>query len=172
MFLIEKRPVPINTSLHKYSFEGGYADCFLTEIPGQVSLPDFLFAFYTTPLFQLERLILKLAVSKPSTDLEARQVADGASEHFATWQVEDRNENEILMCDFRGRTRSWFMTIPVSTVNGFRTQLYFGSAVVPKRNSKTGQSSLELGFQALLGFHQIYSTLLLYSARSNIKRLR
>jgi len=92
MFSIEKRPVPVNTSLHKYAIEGVYADCFLTEIPGRVSFPDFLFAFYTTPLFRLERLILKLAVSKASTDLEARQVADGASEHFAAWNVEDRNE--------------------------------------------------------------------------------
>lgn len=172
MLSIQKCPIPANTMLEKYSINGAYTDCYSTQISGQVSFSEFILAFYTTPLFRLERLILKLAVSKPSTDLEARQVADGASEYFAAWQVEDRNKNEILMCDFRGRTRSWLMTIPVSTVNGFRTQLYFGSAVVPKRNSKMGQSSLEFGFQALLGFHQIYSILLLYSARSNIKRLR
>jgi hypothetical protein len=169
MFSVENRPVPVNTILYKYSIHGAYADCFLTEIPGQVSFPDFLFAFYTTPLFRLERLILKLAVSKPSTDLEARRVAEGASERFAAWNVEARNENEILMCDFRGRTRSWLMTIPLKTVNGFRTQLYFGSAIVPKQNLKTGQQSLALGFQSLLGFHKIYSVLLLYSAKSNIK---
>ena len=169
MLSIEKCPVPANTSLHKYSINGAYTDCYLTEIPGRVSFPEFVFAFYTTPLFRLERLILGLAASKPSSDIQARHVADGLSEKFAAWYVEDRKEDEILMCDFRGRTRSWLMTIPVSTVNGFRTQLYFGSAVVPKRNPKTGELSLELGFQALLGFHKIYSILLLYFARSTIK---
>ena len=169
MFSIEKRPVPINTILHKYSIDGAYADCFVTEIPRRVALADFLFAFYTTPLFRLERRILRLAISKPSTDLQARQLADGVSEHFAAWHVEDRNENEILMCDFRGGTRSWLMTVPVSAARDTRTQLYFGSAIVPKRNPKTGQPSSGLGFQFLLGFHKIYSILLLYSAKSNIK---
>jgi hypothetical protein len=169
MFPIRKRPVPANTSLYKYLIDGAYTDCFLTEIPGRVSFPDFLFAFYTTPLFRLERFILQLTVSKPSTDLEARQVANGTSAYFAAWHVEDRSENEILMCDFQERTRSWLMSIPLSAAGGTRTQLYFGSAIVPKQNPKTGQLSLELGFQALLGFHQIYSIVLLYSAKSNIK---
>jgi len=169
MYSIEKCRVPANTMLDKYSMNGAYADCYLTETPGQVSFSEFIFAFYTTPLFRLERLILKLAVSKPSTDIQARQLADGTTEKFAAWHVEDRSENEILMCDFAGHTRSWLMTIPVSTVSGTRTQLYFGSAVVPKRKPETGESSLGFGFQALLGFHKVYSVLLLYSAKSRIK---
>ena len=47
-----------------------------TEIPGRISFPEFVFAFYTTLLFKLERLILKWTVSKPSTDAQARQLAD------------------------------------------------------------------------------------------------
>ena len=170
MFSIEKLPVPANTMLNEYAMNGAYADCYLTEVPGQIPFPEFIFAFYTTPLFRLERLILKLVVSKPSTNIQARQLADSVSERFAAWHVEDRSENEILMCDFRGRTRSWLMTIPVGTVNGNRTQLYFGSAVVPIRNSKLGKPSLGFAFQALIGFHKIYSRLLLYFAKSNIKR--
>jgi hypothetical protein len=170
MFSIEKCPVPANTMLKKYSINGAYADCYLTQIPGRVLLPQYIFAFYTTPLFRLERFILKMVVSKPSTDNQVKQLADGEVEQFAAWEVENRSENEMLMCDFVSRTRSWLMTIPRNTENGPRTELYFGSAVVPKRNPKTGQPSLELGFQALLGFHKIYSILLLYSAKSNIKR--
>jgi hypothetical protein len=91
-------------------------------------------------------------------------LADGEAERFAAWDVENRSENEMLLCDFVGRTRSWLMTVPIKTVNGDRTQLYFGSAVVPRRNPKTGELTLGFGYQALLGFHKVYSGLLLYSA--------
>ncbi len=169
MFSIEKCKVPANALLAKYSTDGTYTDCYATEISGRISFREFVFAFYTTLLFKVERFILKWTVSKSSTDTQARQLAEGDIEKFAAWYVEDRSENEILMCDFQGRTRSWLMVIPVSTVSGARTRLYFGSAVVPIRNSKTGESSLGFGFQALLGFHKTYSVLLLYSAKSRIK---
>lgn len=165
MISIKKCPVPANTLLDRYSTTGAYADCYWTEISERVSLSEFIFAFYTTPLFKLERIILKLLVAKPSTDIQAKELADGSRNEFAAWHVEGRSENEILMCDFRGRTRSWLMTVPINTTNGARTQLYFGSAVVPKQNLRTGQLSLGFQDQALLGFHGVYSVLLLYSAK-------
>jgi hypothetical protein len=165
MLLIGKCTIPADTLLDKYSsVVGAYLDCYLTEIPRQVMFPEFIFAFYTTPLFKLERLILKFTVSKPSTDAQARQLADGISGTFAAWTVEHRGENELLMCDFVRRTRSWFLV----KENGTRTQLYFGTAVVPK----TGRASLEFMYRAMLGFHQIYSVLLLSSARSSLERRR
>jgi hypothetical protein len=170
MFSIQKCPVPTDTLLQKYSRAGSYADCYEVEVLKQISLPDYIFAFYTSPLFKVERLVLALAVSKPSTDIQVRQLADGAIERFAAWWVEDRGENEILLCDFLGRTRSWLMAVSTNTANGARTQLYFGSAVVPKGNSKTGKLSLGFGFHALLGFHRIYSRLLLYFAKSGVAR--
>jgi hypothetical protein len=169
MFSIEKCPVPADALLYKYTKNGSYTDCYSTEVPEQISFPEYVFAFYTTPLIKLERLILRLTVSKPSTDIEARRLADGVSDRFAAWDVEGRGENEILMCDFQGRTRSWLMVASVSTVRGVRTRLYFGSAVIPVRSSKTGKSSLGFGVQALLGFHKIYSILLLYSVKSRLK---
>ena len=168
MFSIEKCPVPANTMLDRYSMNGGYTDCYLTRIPRQLPFPEFIFAFYTSSLFKLERAILKWSVSKPSTDSQARQLAYGEMETFATWRVEDRSENQLLMCDFSGRTRSWLMVIPVNEVNEGRTELYFGSAITPQRNAKTGERSLEFRFQVLLGFHKIYSVLLLSSAKSRI----
>ncbi len=74
-----------------------------------ISSPSLFLHFYTTLLFKLERFILKWTVSKSSTDAQARQLSDGEIEQFAAWHVEGRNENEILMCDFGGRTRSWLM---------------------------------------------------------------
>lgn len=165
MLTIEKCPIPANSMLDKYSINGAYTDCYSTEISGQVSFPEFIFSFYTTPLFKLERLILTVTVSKPSTDIQAKQLANGEIEKFAAWTIEDRSENQLLMCDFLRRTRSWFMVVPV---NATRTQLYFGSAISSREDPKTGKLSLGSGFQALLGFHQIYSMLLLYSTRSRI----
>jgi hypothetical protein len=169
MFSIEKRSVPPNTLLDRYSMNGAYLDCYSVEVPGRVSLPTLIFAFYTTLLFKLERFILIWTVSKPSSDSEARQLADGIREKFAAWHVEARSANEILMCDFVGRTRSWLMVAPASTVSDFRTRLYFGSAVVPVQNPKTGKPSRGFMFQALLGFHKVYSILLLNSARLSIE---
>ena len=165
---IQKCPVPVKTMLENYSYDGSYTDCYTTEVPGQVPLPEYTLAFYTTPLFQMERLILKLAVAKPSTDIQAGQLASGLRDHFAAWYVEDRTESEILMCDFRGHTRSWLMVAPVPIKELPRTRLYFGSAVVPIRNAKTGKPELGRVYQSLLGFHKIYSILLLYSAKLKI----
>jgi hypothetical protein len=151
--------------LARYFGNGGYTDCYGAEVPGQVSLPEYILAFYTSPLFKLERLILRLAIAKPSTDVQAEELASGLRDRFAAWHVEGRTEEEILMCDLGGRTRSWLMALPSSLGNGVRTTLYFGSAVVPKRDPQTGSLSLEARYQALLGFHQVYSVLLLYSAR-------
>src|SRR5688572_12967157 len=97
LFSVEKCSVPANALLANYSMDGTYTDCYATEIPGQISLAEFVFAFYTTYVFKLERFILKWMVAKPSVDAQARQLADGASERFAAWHVENRNENEILM---------------------------------------------------------------------------
>jgi hypothetical protein len=166
MLSIKKSPVPPDTLLGRYTTNGAYADCYWTEIPRQVAFPEFIFAFYTTPLFKLERFILTWTVSKPSTDHQAKRLAECESETFAAWQVENRSENEILMCDYQGRTRSWLMVVPVRDTH---TRLYFGSAVIAGRNTKTGESSLGFVFQMLLGFHRIYSVLLLYSARRNLK---
>lgn len=166
---IKKCPVPANTMLDAYSKPGAYVDCYRMELPVHVPFAEFVFAFYTTLLFKLERHILTLTLSKPSTDQQARQLADGDIHSFAAWHVENRCDNELLMCDFVGRTRSWLTAVHAKTESGMRTQLYFGSAVVPKQDPKTGRWSLGFGYQSLLGFHKIYSVLLLYSAMLRIK---
>ncbi len=160
MLSIEKCPPPENSFLEKYLMNGNYVDCYTTTIDEQISLPEFIFGFYTTWLFKTERLILKLLVNKPSTDLQARQVSNAGINRFAAWTVENRNENELMMGDFLNRTRSWFMVEKA----GAATKLYFGSAVVPAK----GSESLDFGFRVMLGFHQIYSVLLLYFAKRKL----
>ena len=168
MFSIESCPLPDEALLGKYVRSGAYTDCYRTEAPGNVTHAQFVSAFYTTLIFKLERAILKLAVSKPSTDAQAKQLADGSIDRFAAWQVESRCENQLLMSDFQGRTRSWLMVLPLGSDDNRTTRLYFGSAVIPVQNEKTGRKSLGFGFRALVGFHKIYSEVLLCAARSRL----
>lgn len=169
MAAIKPLVLPDSALLNRYAdAEGCYTDCYATDVSGSVSLERYVTAFYTTPLFKLERLILRLAVSRPSTDREAEQVARGEIDQFAAWDVEDRSAGQLLMCDMAQRTRSWFMVEPFDGVQNTRTRLFFGSAVVPVVNAKTGVRELGFGFSALLGFHKLYSRALLWSAKSRL----
>ncbi len=163
LFPIQTCPLPDNALLGRYSRNGSYTDCFMTEIPVLASHAQYVNAFYTTPLFKLERFILTWTVSKPSTGTQAKQLANGTRDAFAAWTVEARAENQLLMCDFVSRTRPWLMV--ASSEKG--TRLYFGSAIVPK----TGKSTLEFGVRLLLGFHRLYSVALLYAARLRLINL-
>jgi len=169
MSTIQPAPIPPHALLHKYaSLLAAYTDCYTTALPVPISFADYLFAFYTTPLFKLERLILGLSVRKPSTDAEARALANGLRASFAAWTVEARAEDQILMCDVSGRTRSWLLAVPEER----GTRLYFGSAVVPVTNPRTSQASLGPIFNALLGFHKLYSISLLWAASLRLRRLQ
>lgn len=164
-------PLPEHALLTKYAACRAYIDCYVTEVPLPVSHAEFVEAFYTTAVFKLERLLLAWFVSRPSTDAQAKLVATGELNSFAAWNVEARGVDQLLMCDFQGRTRSWLM---VATVAGGRqgtTRLYFGSAVVPVLNRATGQAGLGMAYRVLLEFHKVYSRILLGAARSRLVRL-
>jgi hypothetical protein len=49
-------------------------------------------------------------------------------------------------------------------------RLYFGSAVVLVTDKASGQVRMGFRFKALLGFHKLYSRILLYAARSRLAR--
>ncbi len=164
--------MPDEALLGSYTRNGAFTDCYATELSGTFSQAQYVQAFYTTWVFKLERLILQWAVARPSTDEQARLLAEGAIDSFAAWHVEGRSEHQLLMADFQGRTRSWLMVVPVTAGANARTRLYFGSAVVPVRDSTTGTSTLGFVFSALMGFHKLYSHVLLYAARSRLKALR
>jgi hypothetical protein len=68
--------------------------------------------------------------------------------------------------DFLGNTRSWLMVEPRQ--DGGVTRLYFGSAVVPRTDRRTGQRRLKRRFRVLLGFHERYSRALLAAARARL----
>lgn len=150
--------LPPEALLQRYREQGDYTDCFAIEVPARVTHAAFVEAFYTTAVFKLERLLLALAVSRPSRDAEARELAGGRREMFAAWSVEARAPGQLLMCDYAGSTRSWLM----AAAAGQGTRLYFGSAVVGARQGRV--------FHALLGFHKLYSRILLRAAVARVLR--
>lgn len=158
--------LPAPALLRKYSYNGAYTDCYFTEIAASISLPQYVEAFYTTTIFKLERWVLARFFSKPSSDAEARRVAHTETDAFAAWTVEGRAPDQLLMCDFMSRTHSWFMVAPLE--NG-GTRLYFGTAVVPVRG-KSGELTLGSLYLSLMGFHKLYSRILLRAARAALSR--
>ena len=166
---IQTYPVPPHALLTKYANAGAYTDCFVTEVARTVSHAEFVEAFYTGGLFKVERLLLRVFISKPSTDLQARQLAAGELNEFAAWRVEARAVDQLLLRAIDGRTRSWLMVSAAQEPG--RTRLYFGSAVVPMVNPSTGKSSMGFVFKALLGFHKLYSRALLSAAAARLERV-
>ncbi|MBK8285994.1 MAG: hypothetical protein IPK97_14600 [Ahniella sp.] len=162
---VTRTDLPPSSLLARYAGTGAYTDCYAVDVPGHVSLADFVHAFYTGFVFRIERWLLRVFLSRPSTDLDIARLMSGESSEFAAWRVEDRTDTQLLMCDIAARTRSWFMVEP-SGAGG--TRLYFGSAVVPKLDRRTGKTGLGFLFTALLGFHRIYSHVLLRAARKRI----
>lgn len=170
MFSVEKCDLPESSLLLEYRNNGAYTDCYTVQVDQIISQTEYIRAFYTTIVFKAERKILKWAVSKPSTDEEASLLAEARAEKFAAWNVEARQDNQILLSDFRGRTRSWLMSEPSKGIDGESTRLYFGSAVVRVRVKNTGERRLGKTFGFLIGFHRLYSRILLSSAKSRLCR--
>jgi hypothetical protein len=152
---VTPQPLPEHALLARYAGRGAYADCFVTEIPGEFTHAEYVRAFYTTWLFKLERRILEWLVAKPSTDEQAAQLARGERATFAAWTVEASAPNQLLLCDFRGNTRSWLMV--ESRAGGGATCLYFGSAIVPRIDADTGRPRVQRRFRAVLRLHVRYS---------------
>ena len=159
--------VPDSTLLAGCATAGAYVDCYSTTVVFQASQSQFVEAFYTSWLFKVERLLLRVVLSRGATDAQALQLATGETAAFAAWSVEDRRPDQLLLADFTGRTKSWLMTRPAQT----GTRLFFGSAVVPRRASRAPGSGLGFAFSALLGFHKVYSHLLLQAASRRLEKL-
>jgi len=169
---IKSSPLPEEALLRQYLRDGHYTDCYSTDISRAITQSQYIAAFYTTFLFKVERFILRWAVSRPSTDSEAVQLAEKQRDSFAAWSVEARDSDQLLLCDFQGRTRSWLMVEPMPPEQAPRTRLYFGSAVVRNRKNESERRFSTFGFGVLLGFHRLYSIALLYSAKKRLEKAK
>jgi hypothetical protein len=143
--------LPAGALLENYRRGGGYVDCFAAEVPRAVSLPQLIEAFYNSRAFRPERWLLGALLGKRASNADVARLAKGEVERFSAWNVEARQNDQILLCDYQGRTRSWLMVMPMPG----GTRIHFGSAVV-----KPGDPV----FKVLLGFHRLYSRILLRGA--------
>jgi hypothetical protein len=167
---IQPCPLPERALLAQYTARGAYTDCYVADLTGSVSHADYVEAFYTGALFKVERRLLAWFLGRPSTDAQVRELAAGTLDTFAAWKVEERSADQVLLREIGGRTRSWLMAVTVGSGSSARTRLYFGSAVVPVTDTKTGTVRLGVAFKALLGFHKLYSRALLAAAAARLRR--
>jgi hypothetical protein len=154
---VESAPLPAGALLEAYARANAYTHCYCIKLRRNVTLAEFMTAFYTTPVFRLERWLLAHMLGLRSTDQQAQELAQGKRSTFSAWHVEARDSNQALLA--AGHTRSWLMVASLATESGEGTALFFGSAVVARQRGGFGWR-----FSALLGFHKLYSRVLLGGA--------
>lgn len=164
---IVPRPLPDNALLQRYRAAGAHTDCYTIEVTGDVSLGRFISAFYNSPAFRPERVLLGLLLGRKANAADVAALADDSSEHFSAWTVEARDADQLLLCDFQHRTRSWLMVAPGSAPG--TTRLHFGSAVTRTGKTRAARLGEGLVFNCLLWFHALYSRALLWSAARGVQ---
>ncbi|MFM5929566.1 MAG: hypothetical protein ACKOPQ_01520 [Novosphingobium sp.] len=155
------RTLPEGALLARHVGAGNYTDCLCAEVAGDVPFARFVEAFYSAKTFAPERFVLAALLGKRSTVEDIRALAEGRSDDFAAWTVEDRAERQLLLCDFQQATRSWLMVEPLA---GGGTRLLFGTAVVLSGQSGARKGMGRALFWSLLWFHKAYARLLLWGA--------
>lgn len=164
---VQELPLPDGSLMaDQATLTGYYTDCFSVDAECDVSLPDLIAAFYKTPLFRLERLVLGFTPKGRMCDADVDALARSDSDVMSMWRVEARREAEILLS--AGRTKSWLMVAPLKE----GTRLFFGSVVVPEPPKREGQAP-RLGpvFDSLTSAHKVYSRLLLGSAAHRVSQV-
>jgi hypothetical protein len=158
--------LPKSACLNDYEHRAGvYTDCFQTELPKGGTLESYINAFFNTWLFRIERMILNTAAKKPASDEDIARLAQGTSNTMSAWQVERRDADQILLEVPQTPIRTWLMR----SGEGEKTQLYFGSAILPDAVDRNGNAKMPFLFHALLGFHKLYARALLFSAKRALR---
>lgn len=159
MFAVRRIALPPDALLQARRAAGAFTDCYVLRVERAVTLADCISAFFTTPVFRLERWIIARVLGHASTDAQARALSDGHSDRFLVWVTESRNDAQILLGV--GRTATWLMVEPA----GAATMLYLGSAIEQPESARRGWRH-----RALLHFHDVYSRLLLWATALRLAR--
>jgi len=150
--------VPQDSLLAHFGGPDDYRDAFCREVPGEVSLEQFIERFYCSMAFRPERLVLGL-LGRSASNADARALARGEADGIAVWEVVGRREAEVLLESPDTGTASWLAVeaVPSSSSaavgkTSARTRLLFGSWV-----GRVG----ETGWRFMLRPHVWYSRVLL-----------
>lgn len=164
---VESAAIPATSLLSVYEAEPfGFVDAYNVTTQFDVSLKQHIEAFYNSWVFRPERLLIHLLLKHPSDADAVARLAAGESEAFAAWRVEARREDEILLCDVSGATRSWLAVEAIDQ----GTRVWFGSAVVPRRDQDGNPKPPSLVFTLLTGFHRLYSRCLLTAGAHQLRQ--
>ncbi len=163
--------LPLGAFLQTYKQSQSFTDCYVIQVSGHITQATFVEAFYSSALFKIERTLLHYLAKRPASNQDAASLASGGATQFSAWRVEAQDQHQLLLADFTGRTRSWLMAEAALDENGTQyTKLYFGSAVIPRNQTNSTTPKMGIAFNALLGFHKLYSRLLLRAAVGRMKR--
>ena len=165
---ISTQPVPRDTLLAQRMLEGDYGDSFVAEVSGDVSLAAYIVAFYSSLAFRPERTLLGL-IGRGASAADVKALAAGTAETFAAWSVEARADDQILLRDFMGQTRSWLKVEPLPSSSKAvgresSTRLLFGSGVGRSPGSGEASAIGRAIFTGLMPFHRFYARQLLAGA--------
>ncbi|MEL1252090.1 hypothetical protein [Aurantiacibacter gilvus] len=139
--------VPEDSLLAGFGGSEDYRDAFCREVPGAVSLEQFIERFYCSMVFWPERLVLSL-IGRGASSADARALARGEVDRIAVWEVVERTDTAILLESKDTGTASW-LAVEATTAG---TNLLFGSWVGSLNDS---------GWKFMLHPHQWYSYVLL-----------
>nr|WP_298898878.1 hypothetical protein [uncultured Altererythrobacter sp.] len=90
--------LPEGSLLARYGGPGDYRDCFSREVPGDVSLEQYIERFYSSMAFAPERLILGLigrAKGWDASEDAIRALARGEADRFGAWEVIERRSGLV-----------------------------------------------------------------------------
>jgi hypothetical protein len=150
--------LPDTALLQRYRAQGAHTDCYTAEVAGEIALETYITAFYNSRAFRPERALLGLLLGIKAGPAEVAALAEGRAERFSAWSVEGRAADQILLCDYQRRTRSWLMVAPGEAPG--TTRLHFGSAVTRTGRTRAARLGEGLVFTGLLWFHALYSRVL------------
>lgn len=138
MSRITAPPLPDDSLLARHRGPECYRDAFRVEVPGDVSLAELITVFFGSGAFLPERTALRL-IGRGAGRAEIAELADGRAKRFAAWELEAREENELLMHDFLDKTCCWLAVSPggeapdlaggLPRPGAGRTYLWFGTGV-------------------------------------------
>ena len=155
-------PSPSLVDTH-YSKSSERIDCYRIFVENSTNLESFVGCFYRGRLFRIERALISLVTGHKSSHAQLDELLSKKTKIFSAWTECQRNENQLIMCDYQGRTCSWFMVEPHK--NG--TYLYFGTVLKRTNYFPRFEWLSKPIFTLLLPVHGLYSRLLLSAAARN-----
>lgn len=170
MFRSKLSTLPEGSLLERYlTCEGCYTDCFSIEVNGPTNLAAYIDAFFDSWVFRIERRVLTLIGKGPATKHDVAALATGDAERFAAWTVTGRDDTQLLMTVPDTPIRTWLRVLP-DTHRSHGVRLYFGSALVPPTPKDGAPARLPPVFRCTMGFHRLYSQVLLDAAARRFGR--